>query len=180
MEILKDKVLAKYLFERYASNPKDWRFIISKSSFDDGFFDATVSNRDEVWQLKIDSIYKPMPTVLGTKVDVDSTKFDKRLGYSTIPFGYRIFDPPVIMNLLDKLSQDHHSMNDTIMNRTAVNSILSSLETVKPVTGKNYVYGPLVYTENNPVGIDATQKQVSKKLGLQLRDNLRARYSGYG
>jgi hypothetical protein len=61
-----------------------------------------------------------------------------------------------------------------------VNSILSSLETVKPITGKNYVYGPLVYTENNPVRIDATQKQVSKKLGLQLRDNLRARYSGYG
>ena len=61
-----------------------------------------------------------------------------------------------------------------------MNSILSSLETVKPVTGKNYVYGPLVYTENNLVGIDATQKQVSKKLGLQLRDNLRTRYSGYG
>lgn len=180
MEILKDKVLAKYLFERYASNPRDWKFIISKSSFDDGFFDATVSNREEVWQLKIDSIYKPIPTVLGTKVDVDSMKFDKRLGYSTIPFGYRIFDPPVIMNILDKLTQDHHSINDTITNRTAVNSILSSLETVKPVTGKNYVYGPLVYTENNLVGIDATQKQVSKKLGVQLRDNLRTKYSGYG
>lgn len=180
MEILKDKILAKYLFERYASNPRDWKFVISKSSFDDGFFDATLSNREEVWQLKIDSIYKPIPTVLGTKVDVDSMKFDKRLGYSTIPFGYRNFDPPVIMNLLDKLTQDHHSINDTNTNRTAVNSILSSLETVKPVTGKNYVYGPLVYTENNTVGIDATQKQVSRKLGLQLRDNLRTRYSGYG
>ncbi|HEY7081825.1 MAG TPA: hypothetical protein VH500_19190 [Nitrososphaeraceae archaeon] len=180
MEILKDKVLAKYLFERYANNPRDWKFIISKSSFDDGFFDATVSNRDEVWQLKIDSIYKPMPTVLGTKVDIDSVKFDKRLGYSTIPFGYRTFDPPVIMNLLDKLSQDHHSMNDTIASRDTMNSILSSLETVRPETGKNYVYGPLVFTESNHAGIDAAQKQISKNLGLQLRDNLRAKYSGYG
>jgi hypothetical protein len=180
MEILKDKVLANYLFERYASNPKDWKFIISKSSFDDGFFDAMVSNRDEVWQLKIDSIYKPLPTVLGTKVDVDSAKFDKRLGYSTIPFGYRTFDPPIIMNLLDKLTQDHHSVNDMITNSTAVNSILSSLETVKPVSGKNYVYGPIVFAGNNPVDIDEAQKRISKKLALQLRDNLRYRYSGYG
>ena len=67
MEILKDKVLAKYLFERLARNPRDWKFIISKSSFDDGFFDAQVSNREEVWQLKIDSIYKPIPTVLQTR-----------------------------------------------------------------------------------------------------------------
>jgi len=180
MEILKDKVLAKYLFERYASNPKDWKFIISKSSFDDGFFDATVSNRDEVWQLKIDSIYKPLPTVLGTKVDIDSVKFDTRLGYSTIPFGYRTFDTPVLVNLLDKLSHDQQSNNETLANRNAVNSILGSLETVKPVAGNNYVYGPLVYTENNPASSDANQRQISMKLGLQLRDNLRARYSGYG
>ena len=105
-------------------------------------------------------------------------KFDKRLGYSTIPFGYRIFDPPVIMNILDKLTQDHHSINDTITNRTAVNSILSSLDTVKPVTGKIMFTVDLI--QNNLVGIDATQKQVSKKLGLQLRDNLRTKYSGYG
>jgi hypothetical protein len=121
-----------------------------------------------------------MPTVLGTKVDIDSVKFDKRLGYSTIPFGYRAFDPPVIMNLLDKLSQDHHSITDTITNRNAMNSILSSLETVKPETGKNYVYGPLVFTDSNPTGIDTAQKQISKNLGIRLRDNLRTRYSGYG
>jgi hypothetical protein len=180
MEILKDNVLARHLFDRYAANPKDWKFIISKSPFDDGFFDATLSNRDEVWQLKIDSIYKPLPSVLGTKVDVDSLKFDKRLGYSTVPFGYRIFDPPAITNLLEKLTRDHRTVDDTIKSDTAVNSILGSLETVKPVSGKNYVYGPLVYTESNPAGIDAAQKQISKKLGLQLRDNIRTRYSGYG
>jgi hypothetical protein len=84
------------------------------------------------------------------------------------------------MNLLDKLSQDHHSTNDSITNRNAMNSILSSLDTVKPETGKNYVYGPLVFTDSNPAGIDAAQKQISKNLGLQLRDNLRAKYSGYG
>ncbi|HZB99101.1 MAG TPA: hypothetical protein VE226_03740, partial [Nitrososphaeraceae archaeon] len=76
MEILQDRNLAKYLFEKYTTNPKNWNFIISTSSLNDGFFDATVSNTDEVWQLKIDSIYKPLPIVIGTKVDLDSTKIE--------------------------------------------------------------------------------------------------------
>lgn len=76
MEILQDKNLAKYLFEKYTSNPKNWNFIIS-TSLQDGFFDATISNTDEVWQLKIDSIYKPLPLVIGTKVDLDSTKIER-------------------------------------------------------------------------------------------------------
>ena len=50
MEILEDKVIAKYLFEKYCTNPKNWNFVISRSGLSDGFFDATVSNTDEVWQ----------------------------------------------------------------------------------------------------------------------------------
>ena len=76
MEILENKAIAKYLFEKYCSNPKNWNFVISTTSLKHGFFDATVSTTDEVWQLKIDSIYKPLPLVVGTKVDLDSTKIE--------------------------------------------------------------------------------------------------------
>ena len=39
------------------------------------FYDAIMSNPNEVWQ-KIDSIYKPNPLIVGTKVDVDPVKFN--------------------------------------------------------------------------------------------------------
>src|SRR5918999_18558 len=147
MEILEDSTLARYLFERYTSNPKNWNFIISTSSLNDGFFDATVSNTDEVWQLKIDSIYKPLPIVLGTRVDVDSTKIENGISNDVAPFGYRKMDPPIIMNLLRKLTEEQQ-MNATTKEldiNAQFNSLLGSLETVKPVSGRKYAYGPFVY-----------------------------------
>jgi hypothetical protein len=182
MEILEDSTLAKYLFERYSSNPKNWNFIISTSSHRDGFFDATVSSTDEVWQLKIDSIYKPLPMVLGTKVDIDSTKIERRLSRGVAPFGYRKLDPSIMVNLLKDLSEEQHvnATSKEVQLNTQFNSILGSLETVKPAAGKSYAYGPFVYTEQNLAGPNENQKQVAEKLASKLRDDLRKRYSSYG
>jgi len=77
MEILEDKTLAKSIFQKYTVNPKNWNFVISTTSINDGFFDATVTNPDEVWQLKIDSLYKPFPIIAGAKVDAEPTKMKK-------------------------------------------------------------------------------------------------------
>jgi hypothetical protein len=182
MEILEDSTLAKYLFEKYSSNPRNWNFIISTRSRQDGFFDATVSSTDEVWQLKIDSIYKPLPMVLGTKVDIDSTKIERRLSGGSAPFGYRKLDPSVMMTLLRQLSEEQH-LNATakeINLKNQFNSILGSLETVKPVSGKSYAYGPFVYTEQNLAGPDESQKRVAEKLSSKLRNDFRKRYASYG
>jgi hypothetical protein len=169
MEILQDKNLAKYLFEKYTTNPKNWNFIISTSSLNDGFFDATVSNTDEVWQLKIDSIYKPLPIVIGTKVDLDSTKIEKGISSSALTFGYRKLEPPVIMNILRNLTEEQHmnALKESGAN-DYLNSILGSL------------YGPVVFTKGNPVNSNGYQKQVAEKLAFKLRDNLRNKYSSYG
>ncbi len=182
MEILEDSTLAKYLFERYSSNPKNWNFIISTNSHRDGFFDATVSSTDEVWQLKIDSIYKPRPMMLGTKVDIDGTKIESRLGTGLAPFGYRKLDPSIMMNLLRQLSQEQQlnaAARETEMN-ARFNSILRPLETVKPVSGNSYVYGPFVYTVQDLAGQNESQKQVAEKLASKLRNDLRRRYVSYG
>jgi hypothetical protein len=186
MEILQDNVLARYLFDKYSANPKNWKFIISASSSTGDFFDATVSNPEEAWQLKIDSIYKPSPLVLGAKLDIDSAKLDNRIAYSSIPFGYRKLDSPIIMNILERLAdQDDSSSQRPIKDpvfrgMNNINSVLGSLETVRPEKGKSYAYGPLVFTARNPVSSDNYQKEVADRLASRLRDSLRRRYSSYG
>ena len=181
MEILQDSKLAKYLFEKYSSNPKNWNFLISTIPLRDGFFDATVSNVDEVWQLKIDSIYKPLPIILGAKVDLDATKIERKINNSSPTFGYRKLEPSVMMNILKKLTRDQQmNANKELSINNYINSVLGSLETVSPVTGENYAYGPFVFTDRNPVNSNEYQKQVAEKLALRLRDNLRNRYSSYG
>jgi hypothetical protein len=184
MEILEDKVIARHLFEKYCSNPRNWNFVISISSLRDGFFDATVSNTDEVWQLKLDSIYKPMPLVVGTKVDIDSTMIERGINTNGVPFGFRKLDTPVIMDILKKVTDEQeermnmHNAGSEFDDQFY--SILRSIKTVRPTSGNNYAYGPFVFTNSSPLSPNDYQKHVSEKLAIKLRDNLRNKYSSYG
>jgi len=181
MEILQDNNLAKYLFERYSSNPRNWSFLISTNPLRDGFFDATVSNVDEVWQLKIDSIYKPMPIIIGAKVDADATRIEKRLGTNSPTFGYRKLEPSVMMTILRKLTQEQQINSEKVTNvSNYINSLLASLEPVAPEAGTNYAYGPFMFTNGNCLTSNQNQKLVAEELSHRLRDNLRSRYSSYG
>ena len=184
MEILEEKVIAKYLFDKYCSNPNNWNFVISRSALSDGFFDATVTNTDEVWQLKIDSIYKPFPIMIGAKVDTDSTVIERRItAANTAPFGFRKLDTPVIMDIFKKLTEEQQQQMNQYTEADFNNylySMLGSLKTVRPVRGKNYAYGPFLFSEKNIVNTSDIQKQISEKLAFKLRDNLRNKYSSYG
>jgi len=185
MDILEDKAIARHLFERYCSNPKNWNFVISTSSLGDGFFDAMVSNTDEVWQLKLDSIYKPLPLVVGTKIDVDSTTIERSLSPNSLPFGFRKLDPPVIMDILKKVTEEQEARMN-VHNAAAdfddqFYSILRSLKTVKPTSGNDYAYGPFIFTsKTNTLSPNDYHKRVSETLAMKLRDNLRNKYSSYG
>jgi hypothetical protein len=185
MDIMEDKTIARHLFEKYCSNPRNWNFVISTSSLGDGFFDAMVSNTDEVWQLKLDSIYKPLPLVVGTKIDVDSTTIERGLSPNSVPFGFRKLEPPVIMDILKKVTEEQEARMN-VHNAAAdyddqLYSILRSLKTVKPTSGNNYAYGPFIFTSRtNTLNPNDYNKRVSEKLAMKLRDNLRNKYSSYG
>ena len=113
---------------------------LSTSPLRDGFFDATVSNVDEVWQLKIDSIYKPVPIILGAKVDLDATKIERKMSNSSPAFGYRKLEPSLMMNILKKLTQEQQiNANKEPDINNYINSVLGSLETVAPVSGGKYL-----------------------------------------
>ena len=183
MEFLQDGSLARYLFDRYSANPKNWKFIISTSPIRDNFFDAIISNPNEIWQIKVDSIYKPVPMVIGTKIDIDNSKIEKDLNQTSnsAQFGYRKLEPNLIMKMLKNLSeeQENNAIKDTATNIT-LNSILSSIEPVKPTKGSNYLYGPFLFTDKNIIKSNEYQKNISEKLSSKMRENIRNKYSSYG
>ncbi len=182
MDILEDKILAKHIFKKYSTNPKNWNFIISINSVQDGFFDATITNPDEVWQLKIDSIYKPIPFIAGTKVDLDSGKIKKTLDSNVIPFGYRKVDPPMLMDLFKKINQEQEMISKKNLNyiNKELNSFLSSLEPTVPVKGPDYLYGPFLFTNKNIIEKNPYQKNISEKLAINMKKKIKDRYPGYG
>ena len=182
MEILDENLLAKQIFKRYSTNPKDWNFIISTNSMKDGFFDATISNPNEAWQLKIDSIYKPSPIILGTRLDIELKPVKRNYDDKLIPFGYRKIDPPVFMNMFRNLSeeQDKLSRKNSDNLNMEFNSILNSLEPTVPTKGKNYLYGPFLYTNRNLLGKSNYEDNVSNKLSQNIKNKIKERYPGYG
>jgi hypothetical protein len=179
MEILQDRNLAKYLFDKYCTNPKNWKFLISPSSHDDGFFDATISNFDEVWQIKVDSIYKPVPIIIGTKVDADVTSVYKQI--ESAPFGYRKLDSDSILKILLNTADGEADTSKSIRQpRTNLINILNSIEPVIPSQQGSYAHGPFAFSNISPIMKDDKQRNVSEKLSLKLRQILKDRYSLYG
>ena len=138
-----------------------------------------LSNPDEVWQLKIDSIYKPNPIVMGTKIETDSSIIEKKL--NTTEFGYRKLEADVLRKFIKNISgnQNHDSNNTTNIN-IRLNSLLSSLEPVKPIKGHNYLYGPFIFTDKRMTKFDNKQDEISEKLSYRMHDNIRRKYSLYG
>lgn len=182
MEILDDKILAKNIFQKYTVNPKNWNFIISTTSIHDGFFDATITSPDESWQLKIDSLYKPLPIITGTKLDIESSKMKKMLNKDMAPFGYRKIDPPMIMNLFKKISQEQEMIARKDMDHVnnELNSFLGSLEPTVPEKGIDYLYGPFLFTNKNIIENNPYHKNISEKLATNLKKKIKDRYPSYG
>lgn len=182
MEILEEKLLAKQIFKKYSANPRNWNFVISTNSIRDGFFDARVTNSEESWQLKIDSIYKPSPIITGTRLDMDPIKMKKTFDEEIIPFGYRKIDPPVIMNMFKKISEEHEMLskkNTDYINRE-LNLMLNSSEPTVPTRGTDYLYGPFLYTSKSLIGKSSYQDIVSEKLASDIKRKIKERYPGYG
>lgn len=173
MDILEGNNLATNLFERYSANSRNWKFVVSVSQQNGNFYDAIVSNPNEVWQLKIDSIYKPNPLIIGTKVDVDPLRFNDN---THMPFGYRKLDPKKIGKILSNISENE----DTSALSSYIGSLISSTKPEVPSPENSYAYGPFLFTQKNPIKVDEYQRKISDKLANRLNEKLRLLYSSYG
>ena len=173
MDILEGNNLTTNLFERYSANSHNWKFVVSVTQQNGNFYDAIVSNPNEVWQLKIDSIYKPNPLIIGTKVDVDPLRFNDN---THMPFGYRKLDPKKIGKILSNIGENE----DTSALSSYIASLISSTKPEVPSPNNSYAYGPFLFTQKNPIKVDDYQRKISDKLANRLNDKLRLLYSSYG
>lgn len=183
MEILEEKSLAKQIFKKYSANPKNWNFIISTNPIKDGFYDATIFSPEDSWKLKIDSIYKPSPIIAGTRLDIDKRiVVEREFNETLIPFGYRKIDPPVFVNILKRLYEEHNSIarkNSDYLSQE-LSSLLNSTEPTVPTQGTEYLYGPFLYTNRNLNGKSRYEDRVSEKLSQSIKKKIKERYPSYG
>jgi len=166
LEILEGDALYRTLLQRYSKNPRGWSFTVSQSP-NNGFFDALVAGPEDSWQLKLDTVFKPSPFVLGSRTDQGEVSGRR----APISFGFRRIDPAEAPALLDGSSQ-------------GMNKLLGFLQSVNPVapTGRgNYIQGPFVFAGPGEVGRSLTgeQQNVDRRLSEEMLKLVRRRYPNY-
>jgi hypothetical protein len=169
MEILEGDALQRLLFQRYSKKPDGWSLTFSKSS-SYGFFDALVTSPDESWQLKLDTIFKPWPLVIGATIEVDQSKLKPLSPFS---FGFRnLGDQEDASALLEAPSGDIEKLL----------ALLASRRPVAPTPGGNYIQGPFVFAERGVIpGQQKTdpQKGMDERLSQELLNAVRRKYPSY-
>lgn len=170
MEILSGTALSKYLLEKYSKNPKGWNFTIAPAA-KDNFYDALITGPEENWQLKIDSIFKPLPTVLGAKVE-SLTKSSQTPPELFPSYGYRKLDPEIVLKILKEQNPEEPL--------ESLDRFIGSLEPTVPVSGASYAQGPFVFTNKKFHGLSDNQKKLDDRLSSSLRNLLREKYLSYG
>ncbi len=166
MEILEGRELKRRMVESYSRDPSGWSFIVSPSPAS-GFFDATVSGPEGAWMLKMDSLFKPTPIVIGSPAEAL-----RRRPRGPFPYGYRDLPPELALEIMG-------SEEGSDATRRRILSVLGS-KPVVPEKGGTYAEGPLVLTGPGRVSLSRSQKEIDLKLASEMRRLLRLRYPAYG
>jgi hypothetical protein len=174
MELLRGKALFNYLLEKYSKNPAGWYFTIGPSARDN-FFDGLVYSPEESWQLKMDSVFKPNPIVLGAKVEAANRVINETPGIPS--YGYRKLEPEALLSLFKQASEgDTRSTPEQFLER-----FLKTNKPVAPLEKGSYAEGPVVFSNNKILkGVSKNQKELDEKLAAEVRKLLRNSYPSYG
>ncbi|HUK79506.1 MAG TPA: hypothetical protein VLU91_02455 [Nitrososphaerales archaeon] len=168
MEILGGEDLRKRMLDSYSKDPKGWTFVVSPSP-DSGFFDATVSGREGSWLLKIDSLFKPYPIVLGSPAEPL-----QRRPRAPFSYGYRPLPAALAAQIMGE-----GGVGARADVRRRLLSVLGS-EPVIPKEGGSYAEGPLVLAGPRETSLSDAQKEIDTKLASEMHRLLRLRYPSYG
>jgi hypothetical protein len=167
VELLEGKDLMRRMLEGYSRNPRGWSFVVSPSRSE--FFDAAVTGPEGTWMLKIDSLFKPFPTVIGSR---SGEGLEGPQG--PFPYGYRALPPDLALRIMEG---EGAGRKDRTMGELL--SVLRS-EPVVPEQGRSYAQGPLLLAGPRSVTLSEGQKEIDAKLASEMRRLLRLRYPAYG
>lgn len=169
MEFLRGSKLFRHVLDQYSKNPAGWYFTIGPSP-KDNFFDGIISGPSEAWQLKLDSIFKPSPIVMGAKMDGLPNPTANLPSY-----GYRKLEPEDLLQLIKEVSEESSSLKTTTLDR-----ILGSLSPVVPRNNASYAEGPVLFSSKKILGMSNAQKNLDERLTAEVKKLLRESYPGYG
>jgi hypothetical protein len=161
------------IMQEYDSNPKHWRVSIGRSR-DEKYYDIFISRKNELWQIKVDTLFKPTPVGIGAKIEIELDEVE--LPSLSLPFSYG-FRP---------IPRKFKSLRSSEELARIIEGILKSEPVPTFEIGKSgFIQGPVAIKGNllspQPLNyISEAQKTLDKKLTEELNSLLFKRYSNLG
>jgi hypothetical protein len=155
------------VYDRYNVNPSGWKVFIGKD--DKGYPTMLFFSQDEVWELKLDSFYKPEPLWVGTNLTGFEDKVLKK--FKTPDYGFRPMDENKVKNIIELLSK-RKTYPRKVMNRI-MDIKPTSLNEIGPQ--KMVLHGPVIHSAQLPI---ISEKQID--LDIKLRSELQRMLSNRG
>ncbi|MGQ9781506.1 MAG: hypothetical protein ACUVQ8_04550 [Nitrososphaeria archaeon] len=156
----------KKVYARYNRNPVGWKVLLG--SDDKGFPTILFLSPEELWELKLDSLYKPNPICVGSKVTDSIVKVEREP--KSPSYGFRPVDDERAKLIIESLSKKE-------MPSDIVRKIL--LEEPKPLSEiekrKMVLHGPIIHSPRLPL---LSEQQVD--LDVKLRRELQRILSNRG
>ncbi|MHA1798208.1 MAG: hypothetical protein ACTSVY_07130, partial [Candidatus Helarchaeota archaeon] len=144
--------------EMYEEDPRDWQVSLSRNIHDPNLL---VTNRRGIWQIKLDSYFRPKPIGLGTQIgDADDATaiIKRRTGPS---YGFRSLNMNQIEKFHEKLMQDE-PIDNLIKNILATDP-----EPIKRISSPLSLQGPVMLSKNIQY-VSEKQKLLDRKLKKEL------------
>ena len=149
--------LMRKLSMKYNKDPKDWQVLVSepRGSHNDVF----ISTGKELWQVKVDSLYKSKPVGLGMKVG-GREEATRMIGGEVPSYGLR----PLPENLIRKFIDGAIGTEDIV---PIVDRVLKSEpRRVADIDSPAVLQGPLRY--GSPAALSSHQGELNAKLKRSL------------
>ena len=153
------------VYARYNRNPVGWRVLVG--SDEKGFPTILFFSPEELWELKLDSLYKPDPICVGSKVADSFLRVERRL--ESPSYGFRPVDDERAKLIIESLSKQEAPSD-------IIKKVLS--EAPKPFTElekKMVLHGPIIHSPRLPL---LSEQQVD--LDIKLRRELQRILSNRG
>jgi len=119
--------------------------------------------------LKLDTLFKPTPIVIGSEVEA----FPRR-PRGPFSYGYRALPPELALQIMEGGGAGPRERT-----LASLLSVMKS-EPVAPEIGGTYAQGPLLLTGPNQVSLSRSQKEMDDRLSSEMHRLLRLRYPSYG
>lgn len=146
------EIIFERILRRYNKKPDGWNFSIGRGH-DDTFFDVLVSHDRDVWEIKLDTLYRPNPTGVGVKIG--KTEKIKENPYF---FGFR----PLPEGIMPALSENGFS-------KDVVSEILrESPKAISQIRTPGIVQGPITFSKSPLDFISERHKRLDDRLRVEL------------